>query len=832
MESLRIAPGVNAPPQSRVMGTGRGDLLTVIIGAAAALLLWLGLTNTPSTAGTMPYVGVWIHLILMIYVGGMLWLFTRTLAPRLRTNAILLWLGLFFLAILTIKLKETPFTVGGINGDARFYTTYVTKLAAYPGYGDMFYKDLPAFYPPLYYFLVGRVADWLTIEPFRVMKYGLLTTVMVLPLATGWLWRRLVDERLAAAVALCMLVFPDWFKPNEWLALALFLPWWLHWVENITAYRPATRMATLRWWLAGGLIGALIFQFYFFWFFVGGVALLVRLGWWLCCRRDEIAIRQSVTNSIVMLAVTALCSSPFWGPYLFSMLTTPNAEPLQNRFFGESKIPLPLYFFEQSWQGVVYLGGLLYILLAAQGDQVARGLRRLLIGFVLWVALGYVAVLIDMPLLTFRSYPLLAYLLGAGAFLGLFRLWHSAAQLTARWPTVPWRLLATTLLTLVVLLFANDVIAKLQSEENVQDALAATYPAAELAAFDELTGNDYRNRVALVTDSYRSILFFRPTYSFMAWSAHFSHPAGRFHDRAAFLGKLAQLHDPLLFAQALTHNQYDRIDYLLLKPVDGYWRYSFVDDNFPNRTVDRDILFPQALLAEPYFASASAVGYTMLRPGEVVALPLAEGTIAEQPLDAVARVYLLATTFATDLALPNHEAMRTQSEQILLAADFRALPVVLLLDLRRTATGDLARQVNEALAIQLNLPAPVLLTDDAGQPRIQLLGYQLYPTAAAESTEITLYWETLAPLDEAYTIWFHAFQTGVQGDEAKLIFDHAPLLATTVWQPGLVYQDRFTLTLPPGTYRLETGLWQPEHDRRFRQASGEPGITLGTQPLP
>jgi hypothetical protein len=222
----------------------------------------------------------------------------------------------------------------------------------------------------------------------------------------------------------------------------------------------------------------------------------------------------------------------------------------------------------------------------------------------------------------------------------------------------------------------------------------------------------------------------------------------------------------------------------------------------------------------------------MLQPGEAVALPAWETAATEHSVDSLARLFVLATTFATDLALPNHEAMRTQSEQILLTADLQALPVALLLDLRRAATGDLASQVNEALATQLNLPAPVLLTDAAGQPRLQLLGYQLHPTAAGESSEITLYWETLAPLDEAYTIWFHAFQTGAQGDEAKLIFDHAPLLATTAWQSGLVYQDRFTLTLPPGTYRLETGLWQPEHDRRLHQTSGEPGITLGTQPLP
>ncbi|MCB0109338.1 MAG: arabinofuranosyltransferase, partial [Caldilineaceae bacterium] len=655
----------------------------------------------------------------------MFWLFAGALPTPWRTTTILLWLGLFFFAILTIRLKDTPFTVGGINGDARFYTTYVTKMAAYPGYGDMFYKDLPAFYPPLYYFVVGRVADWFAIEPFRVMKGALLVTVMALPLFTGWLWRRLVDERIAAAVALCMLVFPDWFKPNEWLALALFVPWWLHWVDNVTHYQPRGRVARWRWWLVGGLIGAIILQLYFFWLFVGGTTLGARIGWWLCCRRRDRVLRQRLMQSVLMLALTALLSAPFWVPYLLIIFVTTGAQPLQNRFFGASKIPLPLYFFEENWQSVVYLGGLFYILVAAPLDRVARGLRWLLVGFALWVGLGYVAILIDMTLLTFRSYPVLAYLLGAGAFLGLFRLWQNSNELMQRWPAIPWRLVATTLLMLVILLFANNVVQEVLAQENVQDAVEATYPAEELASFDQLTAGNYRDRVIFVTDGYRSILFFRPIYSFLAWSAHFSHPAGQFHQRVDFLKNLASLHDPLLFAQALAHNQYDQIDYWLLAEEAEHWHFSFVDDNFPNRVVDREINFPKTLFVEPYFQTSRVDSYAMLKPGDLPPLPDSAQFSTEDSLDAVARAYLLSTRFAADLPLPNATELRADSEALLQDADLTALPVALLLDLQPVATGAAAAAVNQALASRLQWPEPVTLVDDTGVPSVQLLGYQL-----------------------------------------------------------------------------------------------------------
>jgi len=822
----------------------RIDLLTVLLGMGLLFVTWTALINTPRTASTMPYVGVWVHLFLVLYMAGMLWLLTSKLSPRLRTNSILLWLGLFFFAILTIRLKDTPFTVGGINGDARFYTTYVTKMAAYPGYGDMFYKDLPSFYPPLYYFLVGLVADWLNIEPFRVMKYALLTTVVVLPFVTAWLWRRIVDERIAAAVALCMLVFPDWFKPNEWLALALFVPWWLHWVDNITAYTPTTRMARWRWWLGGGLLGALIFQLYFFWLFVGGTTLLAKVGWWLYCRRTDRQLRRQLTNSVVMLSLTALFSSPFWLPYLLSMITAASAQPLQNRFFGASKTPLPLYFFQDNWQSVVYLGGLIYLLVAAQFDSVARGLRWLVAGFTLWVGLGYVAILIDMPLLTFRSYPILAYLLGAGAFLGLFRLWQNSPQLATRWPKIPWRLCATTLLLLVVLLFANTVTLELLEQDNVQDAVAATYPANELAAFDQLTSGNYHDRVVFVTDSYRSILFFRPIYSFLAWSAHFSHPAGSFHRRVDFLHKVAALHDPLLFAQALSHNRYDQIDYWLLRQEEAYWHFSFVDDNFPDRSIDRDIYFPKHLLNEPYFHAESVDEFTMLTPivrpplPTVARLPDEAQTMAGRSIDAAARAYLLTTHFVDDIfvdsiALSSAKELRAASYALLINSDLTGLSIELLLDLQGTASGELATTVEQAVATKLHFGEPVTLLDDAGTPTVDLLGYHVGPHTIEGSVELTLYWKARRAIDESFGIWLHAFAIDRQGsDSEKSTFDHDPPLTTTIWSPGTIYTDQVHLPLPPGDYRLETGFWNAESDTRLKQSTGEWGITLGVLPLP
>ncbi|MEZ4676177.1 MAG: hypothetical protein R2932_18285 [Caldilineaceae bacterium] len=189
---------------------------------------------------------------------------------------------------------------------------------------------------------------------------------------------------------------------------------------------------------------------------------------------------------------------------------------------------------------------------------------------------------------------------------------------------------------------------------------------------------------------------------------------------------------------------------------------------------------------------------------------------------------MLTTRFAPDIALADGAATAASAEQQLLTGDLTTLSVELLFDLRTAATGALAVAVQEAMAGQLGLAEPIALVDETGQPRLQLLGYQLQPNAEKADVTVSLYFATVAPLDEDYGIWFHTF---VEGQE-KRTFDHDPVLPTTRWPPGLIYRDQFTISVPPGTYRLETGLWHAESDRRLLPPTGDFGVTFGTVVVP
>jgi len=279
---------------------------------------------------------------------------------ELRADLISFLFGIALVGIVLLGLKNTSYALNGVNGDAGFQTAQVTKFAAYSRSVDFAYKDLPAFYPPLYFYILGRIAALLNIEPYRMMKYGLVTIVYILPFLTRKFWSFVLPSIASIAVVLSVFFFQDWYKPSEWLSLFLFLPWWLYFIENLGLQN---KTHGLLWYATGGLIGALIFTTYYYWFFIGGLSLLFhfvfqRMTW----ERAHHSSRALWLQRLGILSSAAFFSLPYWGPYLVSMWRTGGWAPLQNRYFIENFTLLEFPFFALSITGILLLLGFAYLL--------------------------------------------------------------------------------------------------------------------------------------------------------------------------------------------------------------------------------------------------------------------------------------------------------------------------------------------------------------------------------------------------------------------------------------------------------------------------------------
>ncbi len=98
-----------------------------------------------------------------------------------------------------------------------------------------------------------------------------------------------------------------------------------------------------------------------------------------------------------------------------------------------------------------------------------------------------------------------------------------------------------------------------------------------------------------------------------------------------------------------------------------------------------------------------------------------------------------------------------------------------------------------------------------------MLGYQ--PYALGKNVRFVLYWQALARLEQAYTVFVHivdeAGQIVIQGDTQP----RGGEFPTTAWPVREVIDDAHTISLPAdmpaGEYRIVLGLYELESGTRL-----------------
>lgn len=110
---------------------------------------------------------------------------------------------------------------------------------------------------------------------------------------------------------------------------------------------------------------------------------------------------------------------------------------------------------------------------------------------------------------------------------------------------------------------------------------------------------------------------------------------------------------------------------------------------------------------------------------------------------------------------------------------------------------------------------------------IRLLGYDLDATAARPggAIDLTLYWSSDGDVRQQYKVFTHLVGDVFNADSGNLIWgqaDNEPAAntrPTTTWRGAEVIVDEYTIPValdaPPGTYRLEVGLYSPTTGERL-----------------
>lgn len=136
----------------------------------------------------------------------------------------------------------------------------------------------------------------------------------------------------------------------------------------------------------------------------------------------------------------------------------------------------------------------------------------------------------------------------------------------------------------------------------------------------------------------------------------------------------------------------------------------------------------------------------------------------------------------------------------------------------------------EAQPRQFTPPNPQTTTHLIWPGALNLAGYDL--TVGAGTIDLSLYWQAEQRMDTSYKFFIHAFnrQTGTVTAQVDAVPQNWTY-PTNWWETDEFVADRITLAVPPGTYELLLGWYEPETGERLPVQTAD-GLPYPNQIVP
>lgn len=733
-------------------------LITLLIYAGFGILLLVHANSErPFTQEGFNYDLMWLDAWALGFVLLLVVLWTARTSPSKRSILMLSALAVFGTVATAVIFSGTRFGENAFWGDQQFRLAMMTKFLAFWFPGDYYYKDLPLFYPPTYFWalsLWGRITG---AQAYELLRTGYLLTWVIGPFALYWMWRKILPPTRAMIVVGATFLIDA--GSTEYLiggtyafiANALFLPWWLYYVEQV-GEQSRSRAA---YFVVGGAIGALLFTTYFYPFFV--LALLMILRWIPGLPLPKLSRSYRVARAWGVIGATALFTIPYWLPALISVLRY-GSDRSRGDWFHEEITGITYPFLSFSWIGVLFLVGIVYVIWRSR-----RPIARLLAAFVglllLYYFVGSILGAMDIPLNLGKSKEF--FWLLAGPIIGVFL----AALIRYGRHSRLLRTVAVSASVLLVFVCLYGIGANARNSKDVLTARRAYVPdwGKSTTVTEAMKG-----KVLLGKET--EFIAFHPVYTFIASNEHYSHPASRFMQRFELVKLLAESDDPYLFNVVMRHNQFDAVDYFRPDTDSGKLGVWVSVSNYPNRFYSHHIQFSRALLGDT-----------------ALVRPLGEFDLYQiVPSDGGNRHLALSATSLTDT--------------------LESLNRILMLRDRLTDRGQ--RMIDAYLGA-----TPFQFASGLKWPASHSYGKKICLISAngfraQDSVRLYLTFRSNKIVTRNFRISLHVYPGPGSTDMRN--FDFAPRIATQTWRPGDIMTFERTLPLLGPNMVIAVGLF--DHD--------------------
>jgi len=497
----------------------------------------------------------------------------------------LLYLSLYLIVANNLILDGTAYYLYGYSGDQKFRQAMVLKFMTSFSLSDFYYKDLPAFYPPLYYYLQAIFAKIFSIEAYKMAKIGQILIFAFFPIILYYFWRKIVSPLQAVIITFLAFLYCNYsnatqfFSPHTFLAYALFIPWWFIYVDPVK-----NQQKTAKHYLVGGLIGALIFLTYFYVFAIGFFYMLLKLiseKWLMSKSRMK---WPDIKNTVYVLGLAAIFSAVYWLPLLISIIEN-GADRSRGGWYHIGYPGISFQFLQFSVTGIVLLAGIIY-LLRRLNRRLNRGLALFAASVIMFHLVGSVSGALGVSLNITKSTNIFFVQLAA-PIIGLMIASFCRRDRAGRRKSI----ISFAVMCAVLLILLNNVngIARSDGAKRARSSVP-TWNTNR----DEM--KDRSGDVFLLGDP--AVPSFYPVYSFLNTNEHYAHPASRYFSRYLFLNHLQLIKDPYLFNIALRYNKFDGVDYFMPFKRDGKFVCQASLSNYPNRSYLKNLKFDLSVVAD------------------------------------------------------------------------------------------------------------------------------------------------------------------------------------------------------------------------------------------
>lgn len=483
----------------------------------------------------------------------------------------LVFVSAFSVVTLGMPLGATKLYLFGISVDQQFRTEYLTRLTDSAALHDMTYAGLPAFYPPGWFWVGGRVAVLTATPGWEMFKPWAITSITIAIAVALVLWWRMIRFEYAvlvttatAAVALA------YGSPEPYSAMiTVLLPPVL--ILTWSGLRGATRSGG---WAAvvgvGLFLGIAATCYTLLLAYSAFTVVLMALTLAAARRRQGVkTVLDPLVRLCVIGVIAAAIAATTWLPYLLRAAR----DPVSNTGSAYHYLPadgaeLTFPMLQFTLLGALCMLGTLWLVVRARSSVRAAGLAIGVLAVYVWSLLSMLATLARITLLSFRLQPTLTVLLAAAGVFGFVELTlraHALAQERSRdhaWGRAVLPVAASIGLAAAIA-FSQDIPEVLRPDLTIaytdtdghgqrgdrRPPGSERYYSSIDTAITRATGKPRDETVVLTADY--SFLSYYPYFGFQGLTSHYANPLAQFDKRAAAIKSWSKLKAPDQFIHAL-----------------------------------------------------------------------------------------------------------------------------------------------------------------------------------------------------------------------------------------------------------------------------------------